>query len=468
MQHCMDLTGRERMSQDKISEILETQVAYCCDVIVCGAGTAGFTAALSAARNGADTILIEERGYIGGTLVNGAGPLHSFFNLYQGWKGAGKTQLIFGIAQEIVDRLTERRGSLGHLEQVTGGNYDSAITLIDWEAFKALAFEMLEEAGVRLLLHTSAAGVIREKNTVKGVIVQGRSGRSAIRAKVVVDTTGNADVSALAGCSYVKRHETTSAGMPFGMMNVNMKMLTAWLKEKDLITQLIEGDKGSHTDSVIRLGFDLKRVPAFTKIMEETGMWGPLGYSFHENEFTYINATCVKNVDATDTEELTMAEIKLRRQVNLLSGMLKQHIPGFKNAWLSWTPDSAGIRLTRIVECGHDMTTEEIQEGKRFEDEVFLYGFHDCAPKIRIKDGKWYGFPYRALVPERMDGLLAAGRCLTGTWEAHMSTRNTVSCMAQGQAAGTAAALCAKENIAPRMLDPQKLRKTLKEQGVFL
>lgn len=99
---------------------------------------------------------------------------------------------------------------------------------------------------------------------------------------------------------------------------------------------------------------------------------------------------------------------------------------------------------------------------------MFLYGFHDCAPRIMIKDGGFYGFPYRALVPKRIDGLLAAGRCVTSTWEAHMSTRNTVSCMAQGQAAGTAAALCAAEENIPRSLNVKILQETLKQQGVIL
>lgn len=456
------------MGKAYLEETLKTPVSYDCDVAVCGGGTAGFVAALAAARNGAKTILVERRGYVGGTLVNGAGPLHSFFNLYQAYPEAEKTQLVCGIAQELVDRMVARNASLGHLEQKKGGNYDSSITLIDWEAFKELALEMLEEAGVRLLLHSFLAGVMKEDDQLTGVIIQGKSGREAVYAKVVVDATGDGDVAALTGCSFEKKHQTTSAGMPFGMANVDMMRLVAWLKEQGLINQLIEGDKGSAQDNVIRLGFELKKVPAFTSFMEENGMWGPLGYSLHEDEFTYINSTCVRGVDATDTEELTKAEIKLRHQVSALAGMLKEHIPGFEKAYVSWTPDSAGIRLTRIIECEHDMTLEEITKGKRFEDEVFLYGFHDCAPRITIEGGKWYGFPYRAMLPKGTDGLLMAGRCVTGTWEAHMSTRNTVSCMAQGQAAGTAAALCAQEGIAPRKLDVHKLQDVLRGQGVVL
>ena len=176
------------MEKTYIQETLQTPVSYECDVLVCGGGTAGFAAALAAARNGAKTILVEKKGYVGGTLVNGAGPLHSFFNLYQAYPEAEKTQLVRGIAQELVDRLMERKASLGHLEQKKGGNYDSSITLIDWEAFKSLAFELLEEEGVELLTHSVVAGALTEGNRVEGIIIQGKSGREAIRAKVVVDT----------------------------------------------------------------------------------------------------------------------------------------------------------------------------------------------------------------------------------------------------------------------------------------
>lgn len=456
------------MTQAYITENLSTPVNYQCDVLVCGGGTAGFAAALTAARNGADTILIEHNGYVGGTMVNGAGPLHSFFNLYHAYPEAGKHQVVRGVAQEIVDRLVERGKSPGHMEQKRGGGYDSVITLVDWEGYKALALEMLTEAGVRLLLHTDAVSVVKEDFRVSHVIIQNKSGREAIRAKVVIDTTGDADVADLAGCETEKRHFTTTIGMPFGMQNVDMHRLVDFLEEKGLITQLVFGREQSPDNPAIRLGFNLKKIPEFTEFMEENGIWGPLGFSLHENEFTYINGTCVRSVDTTNAQELSDAEVKLRLQVKTLSEMLVKYIPGFENAYVSWTPNKVGVRLTRIVRCEHVLSLDEIVGGQRFEDEVFLYGFHDSAPRVTIKDGKWYGFPYRAMLPVGVDDILVAGRCVTREWEAHMSTRNTVSCIAQGQAAGTAAAIAAREGVAPRNIDVQNLRRTLKEQGVFL
>jgi len=456
------------MSGKYITENRKTPVNYECDVLVAGGGTAGVVAALAAARNGAKTILIERNGFLGGTLVSGAGPIHSFFNLYKAFPGAEEKQVIKGIPEEIINRLVECGGSLGHLEQDKGGNYDSRITLIDWEIFKDVIFQMLEEAGVQILLHVMAVDVVKEQNTVKGVIIEGKSGREAILARTVIDATGDGDIAYFAGAEFVKRHETTSAGFPFGMSNVDMPRLVRFLEENGLITQLIRGNKGSDTDDVIRLGFELKRIPAFKDFMEANGMWGPLGFSYHENNYTYINSCNLRAVDATDTVELSKAEIQLRRQAMKLARMLIEHIPGFERAYVSWTPPSVGIRLSRIIKCEYEMTLDDIVNCARFDDEVLLYGFHDCAPKIVIKDAGYYGIPYRAFIPKGLNGILVAGRLITSTWEAHMSTRNTGCCMAQGQAVGTAAAIAAKDGVDVRDVDIQKLRTTLKEQNVYL
>ena len=456
------------MEKRYIKEEKQTPVNYLCDTIVAGGGTAGIVAAIAAARNGAKTILIDRYGFVGGTMINGAGPLHSFFNLYKAFPGVEKVQVVRGIPDEIIERMKQKGGSPGHLEQEKGGSYDSVITLIDWEIFKEGAFEMLEECGVTVLLHTMVADVIKDEDRITGVIIEGKSGREAILAENVIDTTGDGDIAAMAGAPFVKRHDTTSVGMPFGMMNVDMPKLLHFLEENDMVNQLIRADKGSETDDVIRLGFELKKIPIFKEYMEKSGMWGPLGFSLYEGNYGYINAANLRAVDATNTEELSNAEIKLRRQIMTLSRMLREHVPGFEKAYVSWTPVGVGVRLTRVIECEHDMSLDEIVNGKRFPDEVMLYGFHDCAPRIMIKDGKYYGIPYRALLPKKVEGLLVAGRMITSEWDAHMSTRNTVSCMAQGQAVGTAAALCAKQGCLPRQLDVDKLREVLKEQNVFL
>jgi flavin-dependent dehydrogenase len=218
------------MSVNYITETLSTPVNYECDVLVAGGGTAGFIAALAAARNGARTILVDRYGFLGGSMINGAGPLHSFFNLYKAFPGVERVQVVRGIPSEVVDRLVACGGSPGHLEQDKGGSYDSVITLIDWEVFKGLAFDMMEEAGVRVLLHAAVVDVIKRGDTVQGVIIEGKSGREAISAKVVVDTTGDGDAAAKAGARFIKQHGSTKVGMPFGLSNVDMPRLFSFLE----------------------------------------------------------------------------------------------------------------------------------------------------------------------------------------------------------------------------------------------
>ena len=447
-------------------ESLKTPIAYDFDVLVCGGGTAGFIAALAAARTGARTALVERNGFIGGTMINGAGPLHSFFNLFKAFPGAKKQQVVQGLPSEVVDRMVAEHASYGHLEQDKGGNYDSMITLVDWESFKDIAFKMLEEAKVEMFLHTVVSAVMKQGDAVTGAVIETKSGRQAIRAKVVIDTTGDGDVAALAGAEFVKKHDTTSVGFPFSMMNVDMRRLVDYLEKEGLVTQLIRGQKDGE-DDVIRLGFDLRKDERFRPFMEKSGMWGPLGFSYHDNNFTYINSANKKSVDATDVVACTKAEIELRHQVMELSRMLVKYIPGFEKAYVYWTPNALGVRYTRVIRCEYDLTVEEIVNGTRYDDEVFLYGFHDCAPRIMIKDAKYFGMPYRALLPVKVENLLVAGRLITSTWEAHMSTRNTVSCMAQGEAVGTAAALCAREGVTPRQLDRTLLHQTLADHGVY-
>ena len=451
-----------------IKEVIETSVRYEYDVIVCGGGTAGAVAALAAARAGARTLLIERYGFVGGTLLNGAGPIHSFFNLYKAFPGVEKTQVIRGIPGEIIERLIACGGCRGHLDMDKGGDYDSVITAIDWEKYKDLAFTMLEEAGADILLHTIVTGAVMDGNVIRGVIIEGKSGREAALAKVVIDTTGDGDVAAYAGAEFSDEHDSMALGYPFGMANVDMERVAAFAEEKGITTQLVRGDKGSEKDHIIRLGMDLKQVPEFTEFMEEESIWGPLGVSFYENDFSFINGCGLNGKNAIDTLSLTEAEVLLRHKAMRFADRLVKYVPGFEKAYVKWTPACVGIRFTRCITCEYDLSEEEIENGARFEDELMLYGFHDMAPRRMIKNGGLYCIPYRAFLPVRVDGLLVAGRLITSNQEAHMSTRNTASCMAQGQAVGVAAALSALEDVVPRKMDAGKIRKVLLEQNVFL
>ncbi len=171
-------------TRKRIEERRSTPVRLECDVLVAGGGTAGRVAALAAARRGASTVLVERYGFVGGTMINGAGPLHSFFNLWKAFPGVPKTQVVRGIPDEIVRRLVAAGGSFGHLEQTQGYSYDSVATIIDPEIFKHVMLEMLAEAGVKVLFHTWIADAVVEGGRVRGVFVESKSGpRGAARAR---------------------------------------------------------------------------------------------------------------------------------------------------------------------------------------------------------------------------------------------------------------------------------------------
>lgn len=169
------------------------------DVVVVGGGTAGVVAALTAARQDARTVLIESKGYPGGTVVEGGTALHSYYNLWKAFPGVEKRQVVRGIPQEIVDRLIQANGTTGHVEMIKGSDYDSVCTAIDTEIYKLVVFEMLEEAGVVILVNTWLAGAIMESSIIKGIITESRSGREAIYGESFVDCTGYGDLSAHAG-----------------------------------------------------------------------------------------------------------------------------------------------------------------------------------------------------------------------------------------------------------------------------
>ena len=177
------------------------------DVVVAGAGTAGVVAALAAARQGAKTILIEWKGYPGGTATEGGTALHSFYNLWKAFPGVKKRQVVKGIPQQIIDRLIKVGGASGHAEMSMGFNYDSVCTAIDVEMYKLVTFEMLVEAGVNVCVNTILAGAIMDGTRVKGVIAESRSGREAIYAKSFVDCTAYGDLAAFAEAKYTEPND---------------------------------------------------------------------------------------------------------------------------------------------------------------------------------------------------------------------------------------------------------------------
>jgi len=437
------------------------------DVVVAGAGTAGVVAALAAARQGAKTVLIERKGYPGGTVTEGGTALHSFFNLWKAFPGVKKRQVVRGIPQEIVDRLSAIGATSGHAEMDRGYNYDSVCTAVDTELYKLVAFEMLTEAGVQVCVNTLLAGaVMRDARQIDGVIAESRAGREAIMADAFVDCTAFGDLAALAGAKYTEPNDYAVCNS-IGVGNVSLEKLQAFLEENDSLTQRAAGRRSGRDDQVVRLqGTTVRRPRAFHEAARSIGM-SMVTTTVHDDYFMFIKINLKMSTSPTDRDAVSAAELELRRRQFTAIELFRKYVPGCEKAFIARTAPTLNIRRGRLIECDYDITHEDVIEGRHFDDEVFVYGFHDSAPRLQIKDGGTYGIPYRALRPKGIDNLLVAGMMITSDHRAHMSTRNTVSCMAQGQAAGTAAALCSAQKCAMRVLRYSDLRETLQRDGAY-
>jgi len=436
------------------------------DVVVAGGGTAGVVAALAAARQGAKTVLIERKGYTGGTVTEGGTALHSFYNLWTAFPGATKRQVVRGIPQEIIERLARRGATTGYPEMAQGTDYDSVCTSIDTEMYKLVTLEMLDEAGVVVWVNTLLAGAIVEGRRVRGVIAESRSGREAIFADSFVDCTAYGDLAAYAGAKYTEPNDYPVANS-IGLANVSVEKYFEFLQAHDAVREYCEGRRSGEDGQIVRLnGRSVNLPPGFREEARRIGM-STTTTTVHDNYFMFIKLNFKMPLSPTSRDAVARAELELRRRQARAVELFRKYVPGCEKAFIARTSPSLCIRRGRLIACDYDLSHEDVIEGRHFDDDVMVYGFHDSAPRLQIKDGGTYGIPYRALRVAGIDNLLVAGMMITSDHRAHMSTRNTVSCMGQGQATGTAAALCAAGNCGTRELAYADLREALERGGVY-
>ena len=440
-----------------------------CDVLVAGGGMAGIAAAIASARTGADTVLIDKAGWLGGMGITGATGLHSFFNIFSAHPGAERTRVVGGIAQELVDRCQAAGGGVGHVRMERGGDFVSMLTPVEPEAFKLAAARMCLEAGVRLLLHTVLADVWAVEGRINAVGVRNKAGKSAIRARQYVDCTGDGDLAALAGAEFINFGPDDpgaySAGFTFRLCNVDLQVLEADLERRGLITQLAHAVKpGMSEPDLVRLGINTGRLRA-------EGAENAPGYflssSVRPRELTYCNCINYGPNDGLDPEALTNAEVDLRRRMFGIADMFREHVAGCEACYPAGPAPSVGQRRSRAIRCEHELTQDDCTEGRRFDDAVACFSFIDNG-RYLVREAGHYDIPYRALQPTGLRNALIAGRMMSVDLVAHNSTRNTVCCLACGQAAGTAAALAATSGVTPGDLDVGLLRDKLRDSGALL
>jgi hypothetical protein len=403
------------------------------DVLVCGGGPAGTGAAIAAARTGASTLLIEQYGYLGG--MSTAGLVTPHFDCF----------LNKGLNQELIERMQSRRAWGAPFWRIS----------FDPEQFKMVSEEMVLDSGSDLLYHAFAVAALIEGERMCGVVIETKSGRFAVLAKVVIDCTGDGDIAARAGAPYEKGRPEDGLLQPMTMMfrlgGVEW-VQTDGTQMFQLVQQAI-AETGHH----FRLAFER-----------------PWAIHLPNPGEVAVQLTHVRGVDATDARDLTRAEIEGRRQTQAVVEFLTRHVSEFRNAYLIETAAQIGVRETRRILGDYVLTLEDLIAAKKFDDGIATASFgvdiHDPVGKSQIGGPLTgvYDIPYRCLLPRTVEQLLVAGRCISGTHAAHASYRVKGPCLAMGQAAGTAAALSVQYGVSPRKLDVAALRRELQRQGVEL
>ena len=423
------------------------------DVIVCGGGPAGFTAAVAAARAGAKTLLIERYGFLGGTAT--AAMMVEFGSL---WDGA--QVIIGGVYHEFLHRLADYGG-------VNFRDPERRHTMIfDPESMVFVCQEMALAAGVELLLHTFIVAPIVEAGAVTGILVESKSGREALRAKVVIDATGDGDVAARAGARFAKGAEIDGRMQPISLEVIvgNVDATRVPKGHRELIPAIAAArERGEWS-------IPTERVFSWGRVQKRGAPDDP-----HATWF-FLNVTNALGIDGTSAGSLTRGEIETRRQVDALIAFLRQHATGFEKCYLDRTAAQIGVRETRRILGDYTLTRDDVLGARHFPDGVVpaanSIDVHDLKGKDfaheYLKTGTHYQIPYRCFLPAGLEGILTTGRCLSADQRALGSARVMVVCMPMGEACGLAAALAVARGCRPRQLPVDDLRARLRQGGTVL
>lgn len=437
------------------------------DVLIAGGGPSGLIAALAAAEDGLRVGLLESRSFLGGNMTIGLPVL--------GFLGQKGNQIIEGLPQKFIDRLKERNGASEHRPCPL----HMGITLVEPEAVKTVALEMLTEAGVDVVFYTSVAGVVKDGDRIKGLITESKSGREVCLGKVVIDCTGDADVACRAGVPCEKGNGAGGMQPPtlmFCLAGVDTDELRMSIagQSRTYLTDFIPAEYFGQNHQFIVVG--LRELIA--KAREERNLNIPnertiIITGLREGE-AWLNMTRVAGVDGTDARSLSMGEIEARRQIDDIFTYLKSYVPGFSKSYFTKTAPFLGIRETRRIVGKYVMTQEDVLGCRHFEDAIAVASYpidiHRPGDEgcTLIWCGDCYDIPYRSLVPEGVENLLVAGRCISTTHEAMGAIRVMATCMAMGEAAGRAAKRAVRDGVAPSEIDVAALQAELREKGAYL
>ncbi|MCC7463598.1 MAG: FAD-dependent oxidoreductase [Gammaproteobacteria bacterium] len=434
-------------------EARELRVVDAADVLVVGGGPAGIGAAVAAARSGARTVLVERYGHLGGMATGG------LVILLPHLSDGSTHQDIMGISQEWIERL-DRIGGAVHPDRSELGSTDAASiekwrhyfscvvndrvrqsVYVDPELLKCVLNDMVEEAGIKLYLHSWGCRAIMAGTQVRGVTFESKEGRQAILGKLTIDCTGDGDVVATSGAAfeggYDEESRSAMLAVVFRLGNVNFRDFCAYRDACPQEWQAIQ-------QRIFALGnFRLAPFPT------------------HRNDVMWVN-NWVPGRSCLNVTDLTWTEINVRKAMRGTQQILQREVPGFRDCFILDTASQLGTRGSRRVIGEHQLTLKEVSNVTPFEDVIAVF------PSLRPAGRNGIQVPYRTLVPREVDGLLVAGRCFSSDAPANNLTNLIPHCIATGQAAGTAAALALDAGVSVRAVDVRALQRSLRHQGVPL
>lgn len=407
------------------------------DIIVAGSGPAGMAAAVSAGRLGMKVLVLEALGAVGGISTSG---------MMSHWTGRCGSR----IYHEIMKRQADKNYF----------NHGESVIQIDPEMLKLTYLEMLDEVHADLLLYTFVCGVVKDNDTVKGVIVENKTGRSVYLAKAVIDCTGDGDVAAMAGAEYFLGRESDGLMQPASIMfkvggvDMDRAIFPGSFETK------VEVEKGE----IQALALEKLPHPAGHTLLYKSTIPG----------IVTLNMTNATGIDGTKAEDLTRAEKICRSQMIPIVDFLREYAPGYENCYIISAASLIGIRETRHFKGVQTITEEDILTARQFPDAVvqdawFNFDVHNLTgasldvtgSQKNFRQPKGYTIPYGCMVPEKIDGLLLSGRNISGTHMAHSNFRVMPICVGIGEADGIAAALAVKEGCALRDVKAEEIQKYL-------
>ena len=426
------------------------------DVCVVGAGSAGSSAAIAAARGGASVLLVDRLPFLGGTST---AVLDTFYGFYT--PGSQARKVVGGIGDDVVAALRdlgpviERSNTYG---AGTGVTYLAEHLKVAWEA-------LVTGAGARALLHTVLQDVDVRDGRISGIVLATRSGLARVAATVFVDASGDADLSAFAGFGY----ETAGELDPAQTLTTTFRMANVDLAQRRTVSKAafhqLMADAADSGD------YDLPRREGSDHLTPVDGVIATVMTRLE----SFRRDPDGRLVNATDPWFLTEAEIAGRRQALEYVRFLVDRVPGYERASLVALGTQIGVRETRRVYGDARLTRDDVLSARQFDDAIGLCGApiedHHVGADTAwhyLPDGEVVGIPYRTLVVRDAANVLVAGRCFSATHDAHASVRSMAQCMAMGQAAGTAAAQAVATRRDPRDIDLAALRGRLRSDGAIL